>query len=426
MTFVDILLRFLTGYELRLTLGLFLFSTKMKKRDHFWLRILIFLPFLFFELIFYAFGINLYFTLSFGWFSYMLLLELGVSLAMILFCYQIDWKRLLYIGAGAYSFQNMIQALFTFTIRTTRFYDSKLNWLVYMAYLIAFWSVLYFGVLRRKWFVTSGRMNALPFIVEIALCLSILHVYSCYITFGTRSGSQIYLPLSIISGLIIVILILTMKANVRVTEKEILERLLIEKGKQYKISQDSMNLINQKAHDLKNILSFMENNSEGKVHEEVKEIEESIMKYDSLVRTGNDTVDLVLSEKKFYCMNNGINFSCIVDGSLFNSMSEIDIYTFLTNALDNAIEATSLIEEKDKRNITINVLKVGEMVKIRVENSFKVKPVFVSGMPITTKSDKKYHGFGVQSMKTTIKKYNGYFNIFVKDEKFVLSATIPL
>jgi sensor histidine kinase regulating citrate/malate metabolism len=107
-------------------------------------------------------------------------------------------------------------------------------------------------------------------------------------------------------------------------------------------------------------------------------------------------------------------------------MSEIDIYTFLTNALDNAIEATSLIEEKDKRNITINVLKVGEMAKIRVENSFKVKPVFVSGMPITTKSYKKYHGFGVQSMKTTIKKYNGYFNIFVKDEKFVLSATIPL
>ena len=65
------------------------------------------------------------------------------------------------------------------------------------------------------------------------------------------------------------------------------------------------------------------------------------------------------------------------------------------------------------------------MVGIRCENTYKIDPVFVSGMPITNKSDKKYHGFGIQSIKTIIKKYDGYFSIFVKEGKFVVSATIP-
>ena len=416
---------FLTSYELRLIAGLFLFSTKMKKREYFWWRILIFVPLLLTNSIFHAFGIDLLSVFMWGWFSFIFIIELIVGLFCVAFCFEVEWKRLLYISTGAYSYQNAVNAFYFAFMMRLRLFNSPWDLPTYFIFVVGFWCALYFGVLKRKWFVTSGRMEAIPLITLISLTLSIQLVYSSYLTFGTRSGAEIHQNLGFISLLIVAVLILYVRNNIRVTEKEILQRLLIEKEKEYRVTQETINLINEKSHDLKKILAYIEANSEGQTLAEAKQIEEAIQKYDSIVQTGNATVDIVVSEKKLHCLRAGINFSCVADGSLLNGMSEVDIYTLLTNALDNAIEATSLIEEPEKRNITLRIVRSGSMALLKVENSFAVKPVFVSGMPITSKSDKQYHGFGVQSIKTTVKKYGGYFDIQVQDGKFVLLATFP-
>lgn len=419
------ILFFLTSFELRLVAGLFLFATKMKKRDHFFFRILIFLPLLFTNSIFQWCGISLLNVLMVGWFSFLFPIELALGLACVAFCFDVEWKRILYIGSGAYSYQNACNALaWSLGLRYSLF-SGPWYYVIYFVLVIGAWLGLYFGVLKRPWFVTSGRMGVVPLLCVMTGALSILMVYSSYLTFGTRSGTDIHQALFFISALILVVLLFYIHTNIRITEKEILHRLLIEKEKEYRVSQETIAIINQKTHDLKHLVAFVEAHSEGSVFDEAKSIEESIQKYDALVHTGNMTADIVISEKKLYCVNHGINFSCMVDGALLNSWSEVDIYTLLTNALDNAIEATSLIEEEGKRNVVLNVARSGDMVQIRVENSYKVKPVFISDMPITTKTNRKYHGFGVQSIKTTIKKYGGFIDIVVGEEKFLLLLAFP-
>ncbi|MCR5078972.1 MAG: GHKL domain-containing protein [Bacilli bacterium] len=426
MIFEQPFLWFLNSFELRLIAGLFLFATKMPRRDHFYWRTLIFVPLLFINFFFHLAGIDLLTVLKVGWFSFIFIIEFVAGLGGIAFCYQIDIRRILYVGTGAYSFQNAVNALNFFFIMQFSLYGNPWSILIYFGILIALWCLLYFGVLRQKWFVTSGRMNAFPIITAIITSLGILMVYSSYLTFGTRSTPQIHFNQFIISVFIIGALMLIIRDNVRVTEKEILQRLLIEKEKEYRVTQESIALINQKSHDLKKVLAYLKKHANGELLNEVHTIEESLLKYDSLVQTGNDTVDIVVSEKKLFCLNNDINFSCMVDGQLLNRMSAVDIYTLLTNALDNAIEAVLLIDEPERRNIVFTISRSKGMVQIKLENSFKEKPVFVSGMPITRKSNKHYHGFGVQSMKTTLKKYGGYFDCRVVDDKFVLFGTLPI
>ena len=426
MNFLNIFLSFLGSFELRLVAGLFLFSTKMEKRDHFYLRILIFLPLLLVPILSNVFSYNVTFGLMVGWFSFQFPIEFLVGLGCVLFCFRVDWKRLLYIATGAYTWQNAVNAFAWSHIMRLRLFGSPLQHVTYFSTLISFWLILYFAVLKRKWFITSARMAALPLVFSIALALGILLVYSSYLTFGTYAGADVHLNQFIISVLILVMLILIIRNNVRVTEKEILQRLLYEKEREYRVTQETINLINQKSHDLKKLIAFLEAHAEGALLEETKSIEESIRKYDSIVQTGNDTVDIVLSEKKLYCANHDINFSCVVDGKVFDLMSDVDVYTLLANALDNAIEASMQVDEESKRNIALSVTQNGAMAQLRLTNSYAIEPKFVSGMPITTKGDKQYHGFGLQSIKTTAKKYGGYFHCAANDGRFTLQVAFPL
>lgn len=426
MFFSNPFLWFLDSFELRLVAGLFLFSARMPHRDYFYVRALVFLPLLFGNFIFHIFGIDLLSVLRVGWFSFMFLIEFVLGLAAVAFCFKIDYRRILYVGTGAYSFQNAVNALYFFFLFHFELFGNEWTIALYLGILISFWLLVYFGIIRQKWYITSARMNPLPLAISIAGSLGILMVYSSYLTFASRSGSQIHMNQFIISVLIITVLILIICHNTRVLEKEILERLLIEKGKEYRVTQESINLINQKSHDLKKMVAFIKAHAQDDVLDEANSIEETIKKYDSIVQTGNEVVDICLSEKMLFCRTNGINFSCVVDGALLSKMNSVDIYTFLSNALDNAIEAVMLIEDEDKRNIALNISRQGDMARIRLENSYLKEPVFVSGLPITTKSNKKYHGFGVQSIKTTIKKYGGFFDCFTESGKFILLATLPL
>lgn len=60
----------------------------------------------------------------------------------------------------------------------------------------------------------------------------------------------------------------------------------------------------------------------------------------TLVHTGNDALDAILSEKGLACEQGGIAFRCMADGAAVGFMAPTDIYSLFGNALDNAIEAS--------------------------------------------------------------------------------------
>ena len=64
---------------------------------------------------------------------------------------------------------------------------------------------------------------------------------------------------------------------------------------------------------------------------------------------------------------------------------------------------------------------------INVQNSYNGKIEFgADGLPLTTKADKNYHGFGVKSMKYLVEKYGGDMFVEADDGIFKLNILLPV
>ena len=192
-------------------------------------------------------------------------------------------------------------------------------------------------------------------------------------------------------------------------EVEYLEHTIKQSKQQYEISKDTIEMINVKCHDIKYQIRSLA--SSGNISEdELKKLENSVQIYDSKFETGNQMLNILLWEKSSYCEQNGITFSCMIDGENFAFMDSGDLYCLFGNLIDNALEAVTKIKDVNKRVIHLSAKRRGNLVLIDEDNYFAGKLEFEDGLPLTSKDDKKYHGFGTRSLKIIAHKYGGEFS----------------
>lgn len=209
-------------------------------------------------------------------------------------------------------------------------------------------------------------------------------------------------------------------------EKKMIQILQKEKEQQYNFSRENVDLINQKCHDLKRQIRALKL-VQGKERDRLfKETEEAVQFYDAHVKTGNDVLDTILTEKSFVCTRQGIRFSCNIHAEHMDIIDVIDFYTIVSNGLDNAIECVSRYEDNEKKVINVAVLERGSMLHIFIDNYFDGELEFCNGFPVTSKDDKGYHGYGVKSMQMIAKKYGGDIRISVNNHTFSLQIMLPV
>ena len=209
-------------------------------------------------------------------------------------------------------------------------------------------------------------------------------------------------------------------------ELEILNRLYLEQQKQYAMSKDNIDIINQKCHDMRYAIRKI--GKDQKIDADVVlKMEQSISLYDSIVETGNEVLDTILTEKSLYCQEHNISLSVVCDGELINFIDNTSLYAFFGNAIDNSIEACNKISNMDNRFISIKVEKINNFVSISIKNSYQDDIQFdKDGMPISSKDNKAYHGFGTKSIKMFAERYNGDISFKARDNVFALGVLIPL
>lgn len=209
------------------------------------------------------------------------------------------------------------------------------------------------------------------------------------------------------------------------TELDFVKKLLQQEKEHYKLFKDNIELINMKCHDMKHQIREIGINK-GLNKETVEEIEQSISIYDSVVKTDNEALDVILTEKSLKCLKHNITFSYIADGIKLNFMKGSDIYSLFGNAIDNAIEAVLKFDDYSKRVIGLKICEVGNMITVNVKNFYEGKLVLDNeGFPTTTKSDTAFHGFGLKSMKMIVEKYGGHLSVIAKDNVFNLNILFP-
>ena len=203
-------------------------------------------------------------------------------------------------------------------------------------------------------------------------------------------------------------------------ELDIIRRLRTKEHEQYMISKENIDLINLKCHDLKHQLTRL--GAQGRLDENVRsEIEHAVEIYDSVIKTGNDALDVILTEKGLLCNKNGIKLACMADGTALDFMSSSDLYSLFGNALDNAIEAVKKVEDRNKHTISFVVRKKHDFVSVNINNYYANDVTVVDGLPVTTKEDRRFHGYGLKSIRLIVEKYDGDLSFLTVDGVFYLN-----
>jgi hypothetical protein len=195
----------------------------------------------------------------------------------------------------------------------------------------------------------------------------------------------------------------------------------------YEILKQSVDVVNQKYHDLKHQIALLkEGAAEGTSMAYLEQMEQDIKAYEATNKTGNNALDTILTAKTLYCQNNWIELTSVAEGEALSFMEPMDIAALFGNILDNAIESVSKIERKERRLIHLAVVKQKGFLRIRAENCYEEAPKVDEGEIVTSKKDRQYHGFGIKSIKSTVKKYGGSTTIQMKKGWFELRILIPI
>ena len=190
----------------------------------------------------------------------------------------------------------------------------------------------------------------------------------------------------------------------------------------YQMSHEGITSLQVKCHDLKHQIAMIRSQMGKESFEQhLRRLEDSINEYGTVVDCGNETINIVLTEKNILCSTCGVKFSYIIDGTLFDFMSEMEIYSLFGNALDNALESSSKVADPARRMISLKAAARGDMVVLHVENYFEEAPRMVDGMPVTTKSGRG-HGFGLRSIREIAGKYEGAAGVSAEGNIFKLTV----
>lgn len=210
------------------------------------------------------------------------------------------------------------------------------------------------------------------------------------------------------------------------------ERMLADAQRHYELSRANIEAINLKCHDLKHQIRKLRKGGAAVSGEALDELEQAVGIYDAALHTGNEALDVILTEKALICEREHITLSTIADGAALSFMPAADLYSLFGNALDNAIEAVSALADRGHRSISLTVRERAGVVVMHVENYYQGALRFRNGLPETTKHgangmrDTMNHGYGTRSMRLIAERYGGTLECRAKDGVFHLNVLIPL
>lgn len=352
------------------------------------------------------------------------LIAFSAVVLLFWFSYQVTISQALFFGCSGYALQNV--AYYCFIIAVALLYET---WafdnirIVEMVTYILVYAIAMFATRGLRSRGSASIENKSVMMVAV-LTLFFTVVLSTQVPLG-GAENILYYMYSLFGVLVVLFLQYgVLEKSILKREKHLVEQLLYMESKQHRISEDTITMINLKCHDLKHQVHALceERGVETAVLEEIKK---SISVYDSMVETGNDALNIIMTEKSLSCEKQNIVFSYILDGRLFDFMAPADIYSLFGNALDNAIESVRG-EQECNRFISLKAGRQGNLIVLRVENYCGHELMFESGLPLTTKQmEPGYHGYGVKSICFLAEKYGGYAKMRLEEECFQLVVVLP-
>lgn len=358
------------------------------------------------------------------------LIEFTILFLLFHFCFQTSWEQALYSASAGRATQHLTYSVLNLVwLKTGTLFsrqDSNLlpgllrTTLEYLPFCLAFY-FLFARKMDTSHYKEAGfrrHMNVVSVII-LFVCIGIsrfakdttVWIESAFIARNLYAVTCCFLCL---------IMQFELCKQAELTKEMAMVRMLWkEDSKRLAERKDTLELINMKCHDIRHRL---EDYRLPLTSSEEREIESLIRIYDQSYRTGNQTLDVLLTDRALLCEKDHIQLSFLGDGSCLRFLTEAEVFSLFGNALSNAVEASCALEE-EKRQISIIVRSSGELVSINVTNYYQGPLQFEEGLPVTKRTGAPdFHGYGMKSMRAIAKKYGGEMKIKAEDGVFVLTV----
>lgn len=416
------------GYVLELVLAVAAFIWWMERRPHFWCRLAGMIALLFaVSLLWETLCAYTIITQSLRILAFFLLACAGVC-----FCFNVDGRTSLYYVTAACAAQHLSFKVARTCLSPLWLIGGEQQTLLAAGYPLLFLLILWgchlsFGRALHKSSAEHLQNSSatIMLLVGMQLCTNIFQ--NVYDFFSAGGGYGSYTVFNLFD-IVCCLFLLSLQSEISRRESElqsnqILKQLLYQQKQQMENSKETIDLINIKCHDIKKQIAMLGNRIPA---EEIDELNKAISVYDTTMKTGNEALDILISEKSLLCEKKQIRFTCIADGTSMGFLKQSDLYSLFGNALDNAIEGSERVEEPALRYVSVKASVEKGMLMIHFENRCEGPITFVDGLPQTSKKDKRYHGFGMKSIRMITEKYGGYLSAKADKGVFSLNILLPL
>ena len=212
------------------------------------------------------------------------------------------------------------------------------------------------------------------------------------------------------------------KLSVVQKEMDTLNLLYERQRQQYQVARQNVQIINKRCHELKVQIAALRRMSgaaaaapdpELKAH--IDEAEKAARLYDASRNTGNEALDVVLTEKSLLCESRNIRLNAVADGSCLGFFEASDLYALFANILDHAIESAVQVSEPERRCIDLLVCTRQSFVVVNV----------ISPDRLPEAADTRATQYAVKVTHRIVQKYKGTLTTESQNGFFAVKIIFP-
>lgn len=233
--------------------------------------------------------------------------------------------------------------------------------------------------------------------------------------------------LLIIANLLILFVIDKQETHLRTTERLLFAEAHIKNQlSHYSELYTQQEALKKFRHDSKNfytsLISILETLSTQDAIDYIKDKIEIEMFNNNSINSGHPVIDAIIYSKKLSAQKHGASINSNIKITSKILIDELELGVLIGNAVDNAIEAVSKLNEYESKVIELKILSSGDMLSIEISNR-TISNIDTQNI-VTSKKNKQLHGYGISSIETITKKYKGNLSMSCKNNIFTLSVIL--
>ena len=201
------------------------------------------------------------------------------------------------------------------------------------------------------------------------------------------------------------------------------DRLQLEKA-YYDILERQNQQLMIYSHDTKNHLAAIRSlSTDPGINAYIQKLLDQLSSYTNSCHSGNKILDVIINKYVTECELRGVAFDYDIKSCNLGSVEDTDLVSILGNLMDNALTAA---EKSREKHILLETTVRNSYSVIIIRNSCDQRPEAREAHLLTTKEEKHLHGFGLKSVKKTLKKYQGDYSWDYYESRHVFVVTVMI